>query len=179
MYADRPWLKNYDEGVPGNIDYPEIPCFKLLEDTAKKYPDKACTLFKGAKISYQEMNAISDRLAAGLYDIGVRKGDRVGLFIPNTPQFVMAYYAILKLGAVVVATNPLYTPREIEYQVNDAGVEVMVLMTNNYEKVKSIQHKTKIKQIVVTNLKEALPLPLRLLFTLLKEKKSGFRVTLR
>ena len=77
------------------------------------------------------MDEMTDRLAAGLYHLGVRKGDRVGLFIPNTPQFVIAYYAILKIGGVVVATNPLYTQREIEYQVNDAGVEVMVLMTNN------------------------------------------------
>ena len=179
MTGEKPWIKNYDEGVPASIEYPRIPSFKLLEQTAKKYPNKACTIFKGAEISYKEMDEMTDRLAAGLYDLGVRKGDRVGLYIPNTPQFVIAYYAILKIGGVVVATNPLYTQREIEYQVNDAGVEVMVLMTNNYEKVKEIQHKTKIKQLVVTNLKEALPQPLRLLFTLLKEKKSGFRVTLR
>lgn len=179
MSGEKPWIKNYDEGVPATVDYPRIPSFKLLEQTAKKYPNKACTIFKGAEISYKEMNEMTDRLAAGLYDLGVRKGDRVGMFIPNTPQFVIAYYAILKIGGVVVATNPLYTQREIEYQVNDAGVEVMVLMTNNYEKVKEIQHKTKIKLMVVTNLKEALPQPLRLLFTLLKEKKSGFRVTLR
>jgi long-chain acyl-CoA synthetase len=179
MYAERPWLNSYDEGVPAEIEYPEIPCFELLEKSADKYPDKVCTIFKGAEITYREMNELTDRLAAGLYDLGIRKGDRVGLFIPNTPQFVIAYYAILKIGGVVVATNPLYTQREIEYQVNDAGIEVMVLMTNNYEKVKEIQQKTKIKQLVVTNLKEALPQPLRLLFTLFKEKKSGFRVTLR
>ncbi|MBT6151883.1 MAG: long-chain fatty acid--CoA ligase, partial [Chloroflexi bacterium] len=111
--------------------------------------------------------------------LGIKKGDRVGLFMPNTPQFVMAYYGLLKAGAVVVATNPLYTEREIIYQVNDAGVEHMVLMTNNYEKVKAIQDQTRIKQIIVTNLKEALPPVTRILFTLLKEKKSGFRVTLR
>ncbi len=179
MTGEKPWIKNYDEGVPATIDYPKIASFRLLEQTAKKYPNKACTIFKGAEISYKEMDAMTDRLAAGLYELGIRKGDRVGLFIPNTPQFVIAYYAILKIGGVVVAINPLYTQREIEYQVNDAGVEVMVLMTNNYEKVKEIQHKTKIKQLVVTNLKEALPQPLRLLFTLVKEKKSGFRVTLR
>jgi long-chain acyl-CoA synthetase len=92
---------------------------------------------------------------------------------------VIAFYAILKIGGIVVATNPLYTKREIEYQVNDAGVEVMVLMTNNYEMVKEIQHKTRIKQLVVTNIKEALPPVTRLLFTLFKEKKSGFRVNLR
>ena len=124
MAGEKPWIKNYDEGVPATIDYPKIPSFKLLELTAKKYPNKACTIFKGAEISYKEMDEMTDRLAAGLYDLGVRKGDRVGLFIPNTPQFVIAFYAILKIGGVVVATNPLYTQREIEYQVNDAGVAV-------------------------------------------------------
>ena len=117
MNGGKPWIQHYDEGVPATIDYPRIPSFKLLEDTAKKYPNKACTIFKGAEISYKEMDEITDRLAAGLYDLGVRKGDRVGLFIPNTPQFVIAFYGILKIGGVVVATNPLYTQREIEYQV--------------------------------------------------------------
>ncbi len=176
---NKPWLKSYDQGVPHSIDYPDITLFGLLEQSAEKYPDRVCTIFKGAEISYKEMNDYADRLAAGFHSLGIKKGDRVGLFMPNTPQFVMAYYGLLKAGAVVVATNPLYTEREIIYQVNDAGVEFMVLMTNNYEKVKAIQDQTKIKQIIVTNLKEALPPVTRLLFTLVKEKKSGFRVTLR
>jgi len=179
MTVVKPWVQQYDEGVPATIDYPRITCFELLKRSAEKYPDKICTIFKGGTITYKEMDEITDRLAAGLFKLGIRKGDRVGLYIPNTPQFMIAYYAILKIGGVVVATNPLYTQREIEYQVNDSGVEVMILMTNNYEKVKEIQHKTSIKQMVVTNIKEALPQPLRLLFTLAKEKKSGFRVTLR
>ena len=177
--SEKPWLKHYDEGVPETIDYPEIPCFSLLEHSAKRFPNQTCTIFKGAEITYKEMNDITDRLAAGLYSLGIKKGDRVGLFIPNTPQFIMAYYAIMKIGAIVVATNPLYTEREIIYQVNDAGVEVMVLMTNNYEKVKAIQDQTKIRQIVATNIKEALPPILRVLFTLVQEKKAGFRVELR
>jgi long-chain acyl-CoA synthetase len=177
--SEKPWLKHYDEGVPETIDYPDIPCFSLLERSAERFPDQTCTIFKGAKITYKEMNDITDRLAAGLYSLGIRRGDRVGLFIPNTPQFVIAYYAIMKIGAIVVATNPLYTQREIIYQVNDAGVEVMILMTNNYEKVKAIQDQTKIRQIITTNIKEALPPLLRVLFTLAKEKKAGFRVNLR
>lgn len=179
MEGKRPWVKNYDEGVPATIDYPKITSQELLEITAKKYPDKICTIFKGATITYKEMNEITDQLAAGLYELGVRKGDRVGLFIPNTPQFVIAFWAILKAGGVVVATNPLYTQREIEYQVNDAGVEIMILMTNNYYKVKEIQKNTKIRQMVVTNLKEALPPLLKVLFSLVKEKKSGFKVDLQ
>jgi long-chain acyl-CoA synthetase len=153
--------------------------YEFLERTAEKYPDQPCTIFKGAVITYREMNEITDSLAAGFHSLGVRKGDRVGVFIPNTPQFIMAFYGLLKIGAVVVATNPLYTQREIIYQVNDAGVEIMVLMTNNYETVKEIQDQTSIKQLVVTNIKETLPPLLRTLFTLAKEKKSGFRVTLR
>ncbi|MEN8241601.1 MAG: long-chain fatty acid--CoA ligase [Chloroflexota bacterium] len=177
--STKPWVSSYDVGVPETIEYPKIPSFELLERAAKKYPDQPCTIFKGAVITYREMNEITDSLAAGFDDLGVRKGDRVGVFIPNTPQFVIAYYALLKIGAVVVATNPLYTQREIIYQVNDAGVEIMVLMSNNYETVKEIQDQTKIKQLVVTNIKETLPPLLRTLFTLAKEKKAGFKVTLR
>ena len=109
--SDRPWLKQYDKGVPYHIDYPPVPLFYFLEESARKYPDTTCTIFKGAKITYREMNAITDSLAAGLAELGVKKGDRVGLFMPNTPQFVMAYFAILKAGGVVVATNPLYSEK--------------------------------------------------------------------
>lgn len=175
---DRPWLKKYDQGVPHHIDYPEVPLFALLEETARKYPETPCTIFKGAKISFREMNQITDRLATGLTEVGVKKGDRVGIFMPNTPQFVIAYFAVLKVGGVVVAINPLYSAREIEYQVNDAGIEVMMVMSNFYNLVKQVQPKTKIRQLIVTNIKEALPPILSFLFTLTKEKKGGFRVQL-
>jgi long-chain acyl-CoA synthetase len=122
------------------------------------------------------MNAITDRVAAALVDMGVKKGDRVGIFMPNTPQFVMVYYGILKAGGAVVATNPLYTPPEIEHQASDAGIEYMFVMTNFYETIKKAQPKTKIKKLIVTNLKETLPPILRILFTLAKEKKGGFRI---
>jgi long-chain acyl-CoA synthetase len=176
--SEKIWLKHYDEGVPKQIDYPDIPLFGLLEEAAKKYPESPCTIFKGAKITYREMDELTDRLAAGLAELGVKKGDRVGILIPNTPQFVTTYFAILKLGAIVVATNPLYSKREIEHQVNDAGIEVMIVMSNFYNLVKEVQPKTKIKTLVVTNIKEALSSVLSFLFTLTKEKKGGFRVHL-
>lgn len=175
---DRPWLKKYDQGVPHHIDYPEVPLFALLQETARKYPETPCTIFKGAKISFREMDQITDRLAAGLAEVGVKKGDRVGIFMPNTPQFVIAYFAILKIGGVVVAINPLYSAREIEHQVNDAGIEVMLVMSNFYNLVKQVQPKTKIRQLIVTNIKEGLPPILSFLFTLTKEKKGGFRIQL-
>jgi long-chain acyl-CoA synthetase len=173
---DRPWTKNYDKGVPATIDYPQVPLQFFLEDSAKKYPNVPCTIFKGAEISYKEMNEITDQVAAALASLGVKKGDRVGIFMPNTPQFIMAYFGILKAGGVVVAVNPLYTPREIEYQVNDAGIEIMFVMSNFYKTMKAAQPNTKLKKIIVTNIKETLPPILRVLFTLAKEKKGGFRI---
>jgi len=173
---DKPWLAHYDKGVPQMIDIPNVPLFHFLEESARKYPDRACTIFKGAVITYKEMNAITDRVAAALVDMGVKKGDRVGIFMPNSPQFVMVYYGILKAGGVVVATNPLYTPPEIEHQASDAGIEYMFVMTNFYNTIKKAQPKTKIKKLIVTNLKETLPPLMQVLFTLLREKKGGFRI---
>lgn len=173
---DRPWVAHYDRGVPAALEYPEVPAFHFLEESARKYPDRACTIFKGAVISFREMNELTDRMAAALAGMGIRKGDRVGIFMPNTPQFVIAYFGILKAGGVVVATNPLYTPPEIAHQVSDAGVEVMFVMTNFYKTIKAAQPNTRIKRLIVTNLKETLPPVLRVLFTLAREKKGGFRI---
>src|SRR3990170_4937260 len=172
----RPWHKNYDPGVPQTLAYPQVPLFHFLEETARRYPDRACTVFKGAEITYREMNELTDRLAAGLAALGVKKGDPVGIFMPNSPQFVIAFYGILKAGGVVVATNPLYTPRELEHQLRDAGIEVMLAMSNFYNKVKETQPKTRLKTVIVSNIKEYLPGMLRLLFTLAKEKKDGHKV---
>jgi long-chain acyl-CoA synthetase len=173
---ERPWTAHYDKGVPASLDYPKEPLFHFLEEAARKYPDRACTIFKGAAISFKEMNEITDHLAAALVEMGIKKGDRVGIFMPNTPQFVVAYFGILKAGGVVVATNPLYTPPEIAHQVSDAGVEIMFVMTNFYRTIKAAQPNTKIRKLIVTNLKETLPPVLSLLFTLAREKKGGFRI---
>jgi long-chain acyl-CoA synthetase len=174
--SDLVWTRNYDKGVPLHIDYPQVPLFHFLDDSATKYPDVACTIFKGARISFKEMGRITDQVAAALVEMGVKKGDRVGIFMPNSPQFVMAYFGILKAGGVVVAVNPLYTAKEIEYQVNDAGIEIMFVMSNFYKVMKAAQPNTRIKKLIVSNIKEALPPVLRFLFTLTKEKKGGHRI---
>ena len=175
---DRPWLQHYDPGVPHHIDVPPIPLHRFLEDAAKRYGDRPCAIFKGHAVTYAEMDSLTDRLAAALVDLGVKKGNPVAIFMPNSVQFVMAFYAILKAGGVVVATNPLYTAREIEHQLNDAGVEIMLVMSNFYQTIKGVQPKTRLRRLIVTNIKEYLPGPLRILFALAKEKKGGHRVTL-
>ncbi len=175
---DRPWFRLYDKGVPQHIDYPAISLIGMLEEATRKYPDCPCTIFKGAIITYREMDRLTNQLAAGIAALGVKKGDRVGIFMPNVPQFVLTFFAILKAGGVVVAVNPLYAAREIIHQVNDAGIEVMFVLSNFYNHVKQAQPSTKIKKIVVTNIKEALPPVMAFLFSLTKEKKGGFRVEL-
>jgi len=175
---ERVWHKQYDEGVPIEVEVPDLRLHDYLEQSAKDYPDRPCTIFKGAVITYREMSELTDRLAAGLVARGVSKGDRVAIFMPNSPQFVIAFYAILKAGGVAVATNPLYTHREIEHQMNDSGAELMLVMSNFYNTVKEVRPDTRLKKIIVTNIKEYLPPVIRLLFTLAKERSGGHRVTL-
>jgi long-chain acyl-CoA synthetase len=170
---DRPWLAHYDRGVPQTIEYPKAPLFHFLEEAARKYPDRACTIFKGAVISYKEMNALTDHMAAALVEMGVKKGDRVGIFMPNTPQFVIAYFGILKVGGVVVAVNPTYPPDEVIIPVDDANIEIMFTLTKFYGVLKAVRERSKLKKIIVSNIKETLPSFTSLLFTLLKEKKEG------
>ena len=175
---ERPWFKHYESEVPKSIEYPEVPLYHFIENAAAKYPDQACAIFKGSEITYAEMDEIINRLAGALAAMGVKKGTPVGIFMPNSPQFVMAFYAILKAGGIVVATNPLYTAREIEHQMKDSGAEIMLVMSNFYSMIKEVQPKTPIKKLIVTNIKEYLPGMLRFLFTLTKEKKDGHRVEL-
>ncbi|NIS81547.1 MAG: AMP-binding protein [Anaerolineales bacterium] len=174
----RPWHKFYDEGVPTEIEIPQVPLHHFLEESARKYPDRACTIFKGAKINYADINAMIDRFAAGLAGLGVKKGTPVGIFMVNCPQFVIAFYAILKAGGIAVAFNPLYKAREIEHQLNDAGLEFMVTLSLFYNAIKEVQPRTSLKTLIVSNLKEALPPVTRLLFSLFMEKKGGHRIEL-
>lgn len=174
--SNKPWLAHYDKGVPQTIEYPKVPLFHFLEEAARKYPDRACTIFKGAVISYSEMDLLANSMAAALVDMGVKKGDRVGLFMPNTPQFVIAYFGILKAGGVVVAVNPTYPVDEILTPVNDAGIEIMFTLSRFYNRITEVRKKSGLKKIIVTNIKETLPPVLRFLFTLAKEKKEGDRV---
>ncbi len=181
---EKPWLKFYDEGVPASIDYPRIPLDQLLRDSAAKHPDHPAAIFGGslgsrvldASLSYREVDQAVDRFAAGLEELGVVKGDRVAIMLPNSPQFTIAAFAVWRIGAIVVCCNPLYMPREVEHLLNDSGSETMVVMSSLYERVQQVRAKTRLKQVIVTNIKEYLPGMLRLLFTVAREKKEGHRV---
>lgn len=183
--TDKPWFKHYDKGVPTSLTYPDKPLYAFLEESAAKYPDKPAIHFKPSHqgfaksmLTYRQVNDLADRMAAALNALGVKKGDRVAIFMPNIPQFVIAYYGILKTGAVVVASNPTYTDRELEHQLKDSGAKVIICMSRFYDTVKRVLPHTDIKTVIVTNIKDYMSGLLRVLFSLAKEKKSGDRVTL-
>jgi long-chain acyl-CoA synthetase len=179
---EKPWLKFYDAGVPHTLDYPEVPLHSLLEESATKYPDSIATILPGrfgdTKLTYKELNELANRLANALIDLGVKKGDRVALYMPNCPQFLIAYSGILKAGGIVVTTSPLYSPREVQHQFNDSEAETVIVLSLYYPVVKQVQPKTRVKKVIVSNIKEHLSGIDRLLFGLLMEKKEGHRVEL-
>ncbi len=180
----KPWLKFYDPWVPPSIDYPKIPIDRFLSDAASKHPTHTALIFGAmvgsrlmdTKISYGELNQKVDRFAAGLQKLGVKKGDRVAIMLPNCPQFVIAAYAVWRIGGIVVCCNPLYVPRELEHLTNDSGAETFIVMSSLYTRVKGVRPKTPIKRVIVTNIKEYFPFVLKTLFTLAKEKKEGHHV---
>ena len=155
----RPWHKSYDPEVPVSLTYPDQPVTYFLKEAVRKYPDQPCTIFQGNAITYQEMDVLSDKLAIGLKNLGIEKGDRVGLVLPNSPQFVMGFYGILKAGAAVVAINPSYRIRELKYQFEDSGVKVLVGLRNLREILEEAQAACGIECLILTDLEDADELP--------------------
>lgn len=180
---NKPWLAHYEKGVRANLEYPAVPMHHFLDQAVAKYPDNPVTIFGNGskldkKLTYRELDEHVNRLANALSAMGVKKGDRVALYLPNCPQYVIGYYATLRLGAVVAPNNPLYVARELEFQVNDSGAETIICLSRFYPNVQKIRANTKLKNVIVTNIKEYFSPLLKLLFTLAKEKKEGHHVTL-
>jgi len=181
-YAERPWTKSYDDGVPDTLTYPEVPLHQFLTDSARRFPN-VTALISTARIpvfgrlsnsmTYAELERASDALAAALVDMGVKKGDRVAVVMPNSAAFVISFYGILKAGGVVAATNPTYPPDKMAYQINDCGAEVVLTLSLFYGTLKEIQSQTKVKKLIVANIKEYLPGLAKFLFTIAREKKDG------
>jgi long-chain acyl-CoA synthetase len=176
----KPWLKHYDPGIPYTlVPYPEVTFLDIVSETIKQRPAHPALLFKGKTISYSMLEQESNELAAALVAQGVEKGDRVALLLPNCPQTVIGQFGIWKAGAITVLMNPLYTEDELEQLLNECGAEIVIVLTSFYNKLKSIQPHTKVHHVIATNIKEYLPPVTRWLFTLVKEKKEGYRIALR
>jgi len=169
--------------VPTSIEYPEIPLFGLLSKTAKKLPYNIAIVFQGRKITFKELDLFSDRFAEILYKLAVKKGDRVAIFLPNIPQFIISYYGILKIGAIVTTVNPLFKEREIQFQLNDSEAETIVVFDSLYSIVKKVKEKTKLRNIIIINMEEYTPTKKRIINPFLEhtsfrevEHEAGYNI---
>ncbi len=172
----RLWHQHYDDEVSPSLDYPPTPVHQMLSDTAAKYPDNTALIFYDNKLTYRQLDALVNKFAAGLQQLGLKKDDRVALYMANCPQSVIAYYAILRAGGIVVPCNPLFVAREFEHQANDSGARMAICLSLLYPRVKAARPNTGLEHVIVTNVKEYFPGLLKILFTLAKEKKDGHRV---
>jgi len=166
---ERVWHKAYMPAVPPSIEYETVTLPQALERTANKFPNTIALILMGKKISYRDLNESVNRFASALAQIGVKKGDRVALVLPNIPQFVIATYAIWRLGAVVVMNNPLYTERELTHQLHDSGSTTAVVLDLLVPRILSIKPNTPIKNVIGCHIRDYLPFPLKQLFPVLKK----------
>lgn len=137
IYDTKPWINHYDPGVPAEIDIPEISLVDLFENAVRHYGDSICIIDGDKTLTYAQVDALSDRIALFLHSQGIQKGDRVGLLLPNTAEFVIGYLAILKIGAVVMAMNPAYRPAEIAQLADESGLKVLVIPAEQYDSIKT------------------------------------------
>ena len=173
------WLAQYDADVaPTLAPYPDRTLLDYLSELARDHGDQPALLFKGASMSFAELERQSDAFAAALTAIGVGRGDRIALVLPNCPQFLVAQYGTWKAGGIVVALNPIYSERELEGALTSFGATIVVVLTPFYQRVKNVQARTPVTRVIATSIKEYLPGVLRVLFTIFKEKKDGHRIAL-
>ena len=177
---DAPWIKFYEPGVPKSIIYPTGNLSDLLDKAAAEFGDKAALTFYAdpklppSRMTYRAFRDAVLRLATGLWQLGIRKGDRVAIMLPNCPQFPITFYALLRIGAIAVNTNPLYVSREMKEQFNDAGAETVVLLNLFFPRLREIHSSTKIKRIIVVDVAETLGFPWRNIVHLVQKKHGEY-----
>jgi long-chain acyl-CoA synthetase len=162
----HPWVRHYEQGVPAHISIPDQPLTWLLDNTASRYPDHTAFIYYGTRLTYAQFSRYTHRFASELQRLGVHKGDRVAIALPNIPQYPIAFYGVLRSGAVVVPTNPQYTGREMQYQLADAGARVVVMLDAFYPIVRAVRIQTALEHVIVTSPADFLPPVLRALYPL-------------
>ena len=174
--VSKPWLKHYPEEIPKTIDYDEKTLQDLLVETATKVPDKVVIHFMGKELTYQELYDSARKFANYLQSLGLEKGDRVAIMLPNTPQAVISYYGALLAGGIVVQTNPLYTERELEYQMKDSGSKFLVCLDILLPRASNVKPNTDLEHIIVTGIKDYLPFPKNLIYPFIQKREYNIVV---
>lgn len=172
----QPWLDLYPAEISKTLNYEKIPLQEYLKRAGTNYPEKTAMHFMGKDISYKDFYESSLKFANYLRAIGIEKGDRVAIMLPNCPQSAIAYFGILFSGAIVVQTNPLYTERELKYQMVNSGAKAIIVLDLLYPRVTNILQETELEQIIVTGIKDYLPFPKNLIYPFIQKKEHGISV---
>ena len=161
MTAKHPWLASYPDGVRWNVEIEAEPVQKILDDTAAQWPDRPALEFMGKQISYRELQELANRAAKGLQKIGVGPGIHVGLYLPNTPHYVIAFFGALKAGGTVVNYSPLDAAQVLEHKIADSRTDVMITLdlAALYPQMAAMLGKTRLKTLVVGTMAEMSPVP--------------------
>ncbi len=170
---NRPWLQHYDNGVPESIDFQDISLNQIFEDAVNNSPNVDAIYYFGTRITYSELEKYVKQFSKALIRLGLKKGDRVALMLPNIPQYVIFHFAILRVGGILVPTNPLYVERELAYQINNSGAEIIITLDIYYPKVAAIKESTSLRCIIINKISEFLPFHLKVFYPI-KAKKSGY-----
>ncbi|WP_182104077.1 long-chain-fatty-acid--CoA ligase [Niallia taxi] len=174
METEKPWLALYPGETAKNVYYKAETLPQLLRNAAKEYPKHKAIHFMGKELTFKQTFEKASNLAAYLQEIGITKGDRVAVMLPNIPQTVISFYSIMLAGAIVVPVNPLYKEREIEFILNDSGAKAIITLDILYNRVKSVQEMTSVEQILVTTISEFLPFPKNLFYPFIQKKEYGY-----
>ncbi len=164
MSLEEIWQKNYPSQVPRELDFDKTTMPQALARSAQKYAENIALIFMGKKISYATLDRTVNRFAKALRDLGVKKGDTVALVLPNIPQVVIANYATWRIGAVAALNNPLYTERELQYQLDDSDATIVITLDLLLPRILNIKPNTKIRHIITCHISDYLPIPLKQLF---------------
>ncbi len=170
MSESKPWHRSYAPGVPHYLKIEEITLSRALTRSTAKRAGMPAMNYMGREITYSELEALVNRFARALLALGVAPGDKVALVLPNLPQMTVAVYAAFRVGAVVVPNNPLYTERELAYQLNDSGATVAVVLDLLLPRMLSLKEKTGVKKIVTCHINDFLPFPKKQIYPLVKKK---------
>lgn len=172
MYAKKIWLNSYEQGVQETVKFQDILVPQYLEESVKQFPDNPALIFQGYTLTFKEFNEMVARFAAALKGFGIQRGDSVAILLPNVIPCAVAYYAILKIGGIVVLNNPLYSDRELEHQFMDSNSKFLITLDLLVKRMVKLREKTKIQNIVYTSIGDFLPFVKRLLFPLVAKKKG-------
>ncbi|GGC93308.1 long-chain-fatty-acid--CoA ligase [Thalassobacillus devorans] len=168
---ERPWHRHYPEEIPATLEYDKKALPLYLNEATERYPEKKALHFMGKELTYQEVFEETKKFAAYLQNLGLEKGDRIAIMLPNSPQSVIAYYGALMAGGIVVQTNPLYMERELEYQMNDSGAKIIICLDILYPKVSNVKGNTDLEHVIITGIKDYLPFPKNRIYPFIQKRQ--------